>query len=84
MDLPDIPFPVDTLHASQAVFVVGRPPVAFVQIDELDGVAHVQQLAVEPAQMRQGLGSALLEAACDWARVAGYPHGDAPRALRPT
>lgn len=73
LDLPSIPFPVDELHESEAVFVAGRPPVAFVQIDEVDGIAHVQELAVLPAHMRQGLGSALLEAACDWARDAGYP-----------
>lgn len=73
MNLPDVPFPVDELHESEAVFVAGRPPVAFVQIDEVDGIAHVQELAVLPAHMRQGLGSALLDAACSWARAAGYP-----------
>jgi GNAT superfamily N-acetyltransferase len=73
MNLPQIPFPVDALHESEAVFVAGRPPVAFVQIDRVDGIAHVQELAVLPSHMRQGLGSALLETACDWARAAGYP-----------
>jgi GNAT superfamily N-acetyltransferase len=73
LNLPDIPFPVDELHESQAVFVAGRPPVAFVQIDEVDGIAHVQELAVLPSHMRQGLGSSLLEAACEWAQAAGYP-----------
>jgi GNAT superfamily N-acetyltransferase len=73
LDLPEIPFPVDALHESKAVFVAGRPPVAFVQVDEVDGVAHLQELAVLPAHMRQGVGSALLAAACDWARTAGYP-----------
>lgn len=73
MDLPEIPFPVDELHESRAVFVAGRPPVAFVQVDEVDGVAHVQEIAVLPSHMRQGLGSALLDAACAWARSAGYP-----------
>jgi GNAT superfamily N-acetyltransferase len=73
LHLPDIPYPVDALHDSQAVFVAGRPPVAFVQIDEVDGVAHVQELAVLPSHMRQGLGSSLLETACAWARSAGYP-----------
>jgi ribosomal protein S18 acetylase RimI-like enzyme len=73
MNLPDIPFPLDELHDSRAVFVAGRPPVAFVQIDEVDGIAHVQELAVLPSHMRQGLGSALLDAACEWARAAGYP-----------
>jgi GNAT superfamily N-acetyltransferase len=73
MNLPDIPFPLDALHDSRAVFVAGRPPVAFVQIDEVDGIAHVQELAVLPSHMRQGLGSALLDAACTWASEAGYP-----------
>lgn len=73
LELPELPFPLDALHESRAVFVAGNPPVAFVQIDEVDGSAHVQELAVLPAHMRQGLGTALLEAACDWARAAGYP-----------
>jgi GNAT superfamily N-acetyltransferase len=73
LNLPHVPFPVDELHESEAVFVAGRPPVAFVQIDEVDGIAHVQELAVLPSHMRQGLGSSLLEAACDWAGKAGYP-----------
>lgn len=73
MDLPEVPFPLDALHESRAVLVAGRPPVGFVQVDEVDGVAHVQELAVLPSHMRQGLGSALLDAACEWARRAGYP-----------
>lgn len=73
MDLPSIPYPLDALRESKAVFVAGDPAVAFVQIDEVDGNAHVQELAVLPAHMRQGLGTALLEAACDWAQSAGYP-----------
>ncbi len=72
MDLPDIPYPVDALHDAKAVFVAGKPPVAFVQIEEVGGVAHVQELAVLPSHMRQGVGSALLDAACAWARDAGY------------
>ena len=55
------------------MFVAGRPPVGFVQLDEVDGLAHVQALAVLPSHMRQGLGSALLDAAFDWARDHGYP-----------
>ncbi|HEY8300883.1 MAG TPA: GNAT family N-acetyltransferase [Jatrophihabitans sp.] len=73
MDLPDLPFPLDALHESRAVFVAGRPPVGFVQVDEVDGIAHVQELAVLPSHMRKGLGSALLDAACTWARESGYP-----------
>lgn len=72
MDLPELPFPLDGLHESRAVFVAGDPPVGFVQLDEIDGNAHVQELAVLPSHMRQGLGSSLLDAACDWARTNGY------------
>ena len=72
MNLPELPFPIDALHDSKVVYVAGRPPVAFVQMDEVDGNAHVQELAVLPAHMRQGLGSLLLDAACTWAQDNGY------------
>jgi GNAT superfamily N-acetyltransferase len=72
LNLPELPFPIDALHDSKIVYVAGRPPVAFVQLDEVDGNAHVQELAVLPAHMRQGLGSSLLDAACAWARENGY------------
>jgi ribosomal protein S18 acetylase RimI-like enzyme len=72
IDLPEIPYPVDELHESKAVLVVGRPAVGFVQIDEVDGLAHIQEIAVLPSHMRRGLGSLLLDAACSWARSAGY------------
>lgn len=70
--LPDVPYDPDALRAARAVFVAARPPVGFVQLDELDGCAHVRALAVLPSHMRRGLGTALLEAACDWAADQGY------------
>lgn len=54
-----------------ALLVWGRPPVGYVRVDRVDDLAHVQELAVIPGQMRRGIGSALLEAACDWARENG-------------
>ncbi len=54
------------------VLVAGRPAVAFARVDEVDGLAHLDQLAVLPAMMRQGIGKALLQAAIDWARDHGY------------
>jgi GNAT superfamily N-acetyltransferase len=72
LDLPELPFPIDALHQSKIVYVAGTPPVAFVQVDEVGGNAHVQELAVLPAHMRQGLGTMLLDAACTWAREQGY------------
>jgi GNAT superfamily N-acetyltransferase len=73
LHLPRIVFPVDKLPDSKAVFVQGRPPVAFVRVEEVDGLAHVEELAVLPSHMRRGIGTALLEAACAWAAGAGYP-----------
>lgn len=72
LELPDLPLPVDALHTAKAVFVAGRPPVGFVQVDEVDGLAHVRAFAVLPSFMRKGIGSALLDAACGWAREHGY------------
>jgi GNAT superfamily N-acetyltransferase len=71
-DLPELPFDAEGVRAAKAVFVVGQPPVGYVQVDEVDGAAHVAQLAVLPGAMRQGLGTRLLDRACEWAREQGY------------
>jgi GNAT superfamily N-acetyltransferase len=71
--LPPVPFDEDELAQAAAVFVAGRPPVGFVQIQEVDGLAHIAEIAVIPRWMRQGIGTALLERACEWARRHGYP-----------
>jgi GNAT superfamily N-acetyltransferase len=70
--LPEIPFPPDALHDAKAIFVADRPPVGYVRVDEVDGVAHIQALAVLPGMMRRGIGTSLLEAACSWASTHGY------------
>ena len=72
MQLPRVVFPVDAMHEAKAVFVHGRPPDGFVRVEEVDGLAHVEELAVLPSHMRQGVGTALLEAACGWAKNRGY------------
>ena len=38
----------------------------------VEGAAHLEQIAVHPSKMGQGIGTALLEAACVAAREAGY------------
>lgn len=73
LELPAIAFPIDELHDAKAVFVVGRPPVGFVRVEEVDGLAHIEELAVLPGRMRRGLGTSLLEAACTWAKAHDYP-----------
>jgi GNAT superfamily N-acetyltransferase len=71
--LPDLPLDPAELARAAAVFVAGRPPVGFVQLDEVDGLAYVVELAVIPRWMRQGIGTALLDRAVEWARQRGYP-----------
>jgi len=72
VDLPQIPVVADAMNDAKAIFVVGHPPIGYVQVDEVDGLAHVQEIAVLPSHMRQGLGTALLDAACAWAREHDY------------
>jgi 4-diphosphocytidyl-2-C-methyl-D-erythritol kinase len=53
-------------------------PVGFVWLDaELgEGAIGIAELDVLPEHGRRGLGAALLEHACDWARAAGYRRVD--------
>jgi GNAT superfamily N-acetyltransferase len=55
-----------------AVLVIGSPPYGFAQLGEADGNAHLDEVAVLPGRMRQGVGTRLVEAACAWARSHGY------------
>jgi GNAT superfamily N-acetyltransferase len=71
--LPAIPADAEDFARAKAVFVAGRPPVGFVQVDEVDGLAHIAELAVIPKWMRQGIGTRLLDRACAWARAHDYP-----------
>ena len=78
------PGTVEQLHDALVVLVAGAPPVGFVRVDALSGGAHLEQLAVHPDHGRQGIGRALVRAACRWAAAAGYPditlitYGDVP------
>jgi len=46
--------------------------VGFALVKELGLFAHLDELDVLPAHGRQGLGSALLEAVCEWASSRGF------------
>lgn len=50
----------------------GGPAIGFVHVLELDGLAHLEQLAVLPAHGRKGHGRALVAAAMAEARDRGY------------
>lgn len=72
-DLPaDLPVTDYTQAPAAAIFVVGVPPVGFARVDEVDGLAHLEELDVLPGHMRHGLGGALVEHACAWAAGRGY------------
>jgi GNAT superfamily N-acetyltransferase len=47
-------------------------PVGFALADIVGDNAHLDELDVHPAHGRRGLGAALVEAVCDWARASGY------------
>lgn len=70
--LPELVLRDEDLARAVAVFVAGRPPVGFVLVHEVDGSAHLAEIAVIPKWMRQGIGSRLLERACDWAHAHDY------------
>lgn len=46
-------------------------PVGYVLVDELDGLAHIEQVSVLPDQQGNGHGRALVERVAEWARATG-------------
>jgi len=46
-------------------------PIAYLVADLLDGNAHIEQVSVLPANMRQGLGRDLIEQLATWASGRG-------------
>ncbi|MGW5668016.1 GNAT family N-acetyltransferase [Micromonospora sp. NPDC003776] len=76
-DMP--PLPLDALAAAQragrllVTVDAGDRPIAFVVIEPVDGCAHVQQLSVDPAYARRGIGRRLLDDVTGWAAGRGLP-----------
>jgi GNAT superfamily N-acetyltransferase len=69
---------VDTLRAAHALDLLwvavdsDNRPVGFVLVEMLDeDEAYIDEISVDPAHGRRGLGTSLLEAVFDWAERAG-------------
>ncbi|TMR08666.1 GNAT family N-acetyltransferase [Nonomuraea turkmeniaca] len=56
------------------VLVEGVPPAGFAMVGWADGNLHLEQLAVHPDNMRQGIGGRLVAAVIEHAGAAGAPH----------
>ncbi|HJQ01421.1 MAG TPA: GNAT family N-acetyltransferase [Jatrophihabitans sp.] len=63
---------VDQLAAAPLLLVAGDPPVGYARLEFVDGRAHLEGLSVRPSSMRRGIGTALVQAVCDWAKAAGH------------
>jgi GNAT superfamily N-acetyltransferase len=48
-------------------------PVAFVLVDVVDGLAHIEQVSVDPSYARRGLGRVLIDYVGRWAVGQGMP-----------
>ena len=70
--------PIEELEQAQKagrLWVAAEPhgqPVGFALAAVVDGLAHLEELDVHPDHARRGLGTALVESVCEWARKAGF------------
>ena len=77
-DLPLRTLPIEGLRSAQAEgrILVARASdgrvMGFVLVESLDGEAILEELDVEPRDGRRGVGTRLVEAACDWAIASGF------------
>lgn len=64
---------VEEVSDPGTVLVEGEPPAGFAMIGWVDGNIHLEQLAVHPEHMRQGIGGRLVAAVREHARAVGAP-----------
>jgi GNAT superfamily N-acetyltransferase len=76
--LSDLLTPIEALHEgvkANRLWVAADEldrPVGFALASIVGDNAHLDELDVHPAHGQRGLGAALVEAVCDWARASGY------------
>jgi GNAT superfamily N-acetyltransferase len=61
----------DLAHAA-LLLVAGTPPIGYIRVEFAAGHPHIESLSIRPKFMRRGIGSALVEAACNWAAEQGF------------
>ena len=54
------------------VIADGETAIGYSLVDIVDGLAHLEQMSVRPEFGRRGLGAALLEHVCEWARGENF------------
>lgn len=47
-------------------------PIGFALLEMIDGCPHLEEIDVLPEHARQGMGRALIEEVCRWARARGH------------
>lgn len=53
--------------------LAGDAPVGFALVEMLaDDLPHLDEVDVEPSHGRRGLGTALVQAVCEWATASGF------------
>jgi GNAT superfamily N-acetyltransferase len=65
------PFAVFARAGGALLWEVAGVPVGYLLLEVVDDAAHVEQLSVDPAHGRRGIGTALLTVAESWAESRG-------------
>jgi len=76
-DSEDHTVPVEELERARKtgrlwVATEDEQPVGFAMATIVDGLAHLEELDVHPRHSRRGLGTALVERVCEWAKSEGF------------